>query len=355
MKSWRTECPYYHTKQERRIINNGSPIQIPSLSNLKFNPNKVYTANVNNMKELQLIKEMEQRFSNYHSFVQSNYSYQTNIYYPPQNEKAYVSDSSMMQSYYNDPYWMQTQNWSPQQSSIPFYGYKVQNPTQSKAKQTSKLSTKSPHAISGHKFHKSNTMLTPKDLNSNGVSGNSVMTPQPFLKSSKDNFTFGQAIQGVSKNVQNYGDLEYFNYDEQYMQDINKDYHLSFARKSTFDETEAYAQNSRSLFVSPEENKMKMKLIQNFNLNPFPIESEEDEEDDDIYQDNPIFSSKILPKSFNKKYDDNKRSENDLFNVFDPFSVEDESFQNEASRIQDSSSGPIFSLLSKAEPTGTQS
>lgn len=30
MKSWRTECPYYHTKQERRVINNGSPIHIPS-------------------------------------------------------------------------------------------------------------------------------------------------------------------------------------------------------------------------------------------------------------------------------------------------------------------------------------
>lgn len=354
MKNWRTECPYYHTKQERRIIHNGSPIQVPSWSNLKFNPNKVYTANVNNMKELQIIKEMEQRYNSYRSYVQSNYSYQTNSYYSPQSESMIIPESAMIPPYFADPYLMQTQQWSPQPSSVPVYQYNAQVQVQPKTKPTSKLSTKSPHAITGHKFHKSNTMSTSQDMSRSGLGG-AVMTPQPFLKTPISNFSFGQALNNSGKNAQNYKDYEYFSYDDKNQKIINQDYHLNFVRKSTFDETEAYANISQPLFISPEENKMKMKLIQNFNLNPFPIESEDDEEIDDIDQDNTIFTSKILPKSFNKKNGEYKGIDNDIFNVFGNFPVEDESFQNEELKMQGSSSGPIISLLSKAEVTGTQS
>lgn len=86
LKSKRNECPFYHSKNERRFLKDIASIEMPILTNLKYNPNKVYAANVNNLRELQIIKQNEENYQAYLRYSQG-YQLPQNSYYafPVQN------------------------------------------------------------------------------------------------------------------------------------------------------------------------------------------------------------------------------------------------------------------------------
>jgi hypothetical protein len=66
---------------------------MPVLTNLKFNPNKVYSANVNHLKELQLIKQREADLkiqSSFQGYPQMYPMAAPNYYYPYQMQQQQI-------------------------------------------------------------------------------------------------------------------------------------------------------------------------------------------------------------------------------------------------------------------------
>lgn len=304
-------------------------LEMPVITNLKFNPNKVYNANVNHLKELQMIKQREEAYKNYSYNQPYEQMYQMNqsdgYSYPMQGVQMYQNQAPMM--YYQSPnYGMQNQYYSPQPNQMQYY--MPQNPTfASSAKKTSKLSTKSPHAITGHKLSRRNTFAGPGP-NDHNFSSYCAKSPPP-------NDQMGYNLNG-EQSCSDYAKTS-----------TNNGSNGSYFRKSTFDDTEAYyPQTSPSPFSSPEEYNMQMRIVSNFKLNPFPIENEG--------EDSNAFCQNTNSEDRMAKRHQQIAEEEDMFAAFEPFSNENDSLQMEDSLKGGPSPGPIFSLISQAEADGPQ-
>jgi hypothetical protein len=332
------ECPFFHSKDERRNLNDISLLEMPVLTNLKYNPNKVYIGNVNHLRELELIKQRAQEMKN----IQSHgYQHFPNCQmfpsqYMMQSQQSYPEQNGMM---YNQPQYpvMQEQRFC----GSPPLGY-YPSPAAAKTngvKKKSKLSTKSPHAITGHKLVRKNTDFVPSRQHSNLLPGQQERVQTPEMSVNYANF--GQAVNSVSSYQRQEGGYSP-NYYQEYPQYSSGQ--TSYYRKSTFDESEYYkAQAMASPYSSPEEFNMQMRMSQSFQLRPFLVGQGPDQEDSGYFQPNLSGGSHI-----SKKLEEAKDEEE--FNYFEPFSEENNSFQNEERRSP--SSGPIFNLLSQKETEG---
>lgn len=326
---------------------------MPILTNLKYNPNKVYAANVNNLRELQIIKQNEE---NYQAYLRYSQGYQVakNSYYafPVQNPPM-CSDPAGM-AYYQPQYPMMTnQYYSPPVNCVPYYAQPMPMPCPVMKKPSTKLSTKSPHAITGHKLTRSNTVFTPKGVNRNLVGVNNAQTPPPGYQQENGTFSSQAALNNqFGRFTLDEEEPDTYNYNCEPVSS-NFDMEPSLFRKSTFDETENYRfQKSVSPFSSPEERNLQLRLISSFQLNTLAIESEEEEDDEENHKQ--LHSNTTPQPRMNKLYAQIKNEEENIFNVFEPYHGTDETFQNVAPRSGGSSSGPIFSLISsQAESPGT--
>jgi hypothetical protein len=300
---------------------------MPVLTNLKFNPNKVYSANVNHLKELQLIKQREADLkiqSSFQGYPQMYPMAAPNYYYPYQMQQIVWQEPVQMPYYPNMYSGVQSQYYSPPMSS-PFYPTPVQNFSQEIKKPTAKLSTKSPHAILGHKLTRRNT--------TSYVPGHASLLGKVETKCQEQDLqvTKNATFSPQAQNDQD--DLEFKYLDSGYF------------RKSTMDETNYFNHQSVSPISSPEEHNMWMRIMASFKLNPYPVENDEEQEIEVANADeNEHYSQAVNPQGEN---DDDDY----MFNVFNTY--EAPSFQKEGAVNSSSSSGPIFSLLLKSDAKGT--
>ena len=119
----------------------------------------------------------------------------------------------------------------------------------------------------------------------------------------------------------------------------------NYYRKSTFDDTENnMVLKSSPAISSPEEKAMQKKIVSSFNLNLFPFENIEEDQDDNEELYVPLIrkEGELATALQNEKEDEY----DDMLKVFQPF-VSNDAFQN-SSPEEEGSSGPIFSLMSRA-------
>lgn len=286
LKFSRPECPFYHSKEERRNL-----------------------------------KEMNSQILRSYNITQSS---------PIYKEKAAMQ-------YYPAPYQpMQHQYYSPPAALLQCYP-QVQSPFKSiDKKPKSKLSTKSPHAIAGHKLNRKNTDYTPGNLSREPMTNANNFVNSPGSYQPNDNFSKASNLIGT----QTYFPTEIDDYENFY----ESDHSMALTRKMTFDVTEnAHAAPLESSSQSIEEMNMQMKIVSSFKLNPFSFEG-------DSFNDSDYFSFDCgaQTKHLSKQFDEAKNE--DQFNLFEPFS--EDTFQSE--EIPLPSSGPILSLMSQADQPGIQ-
>lgn len=317
---------------------------MPVVTNLKFNPNKVYAANVNHLKELQMIKAREQEYQNQcQSYIRYDPGYTIpQPYYPYMVQSPPICPEPAPVPYYQPGYiQVPNQYYSPPQTPAPYYGQSVNQMGWAGKKPVSKLSTKSPHAITGHKLVRKNTDFTPKGATRGlgGLKDARIMTPahQP---TQTVNFTQAYNNDNSYQKEWNSAKIEstHDGYSNPY--EVNHNY----IRKSTLDETEYYFQQSVSPFSSPEERNMQMRIVNNFKLNPFPLEGEE-------YNDYPVQIANSQ-RRMSKLHEEIKNEDENSCNYFDVFSENIPTFQKDRRPGTEGNSGPIFNLLSQADASG---
>lgn len=248
-----------------------------------------------------------------------------------------IYEEKPVMQYYPPPYQpLQHQYYSPPAALLQSYA-QVQSPFKSMDKKPkSKLSTKSPHAIAGHKLNRKNTDYTPSNLNRESMTNANNFTNSPG--SYQPNYNFSNASNLVGTSTYNPAEMD--NYENFYP----SDHSMALTRKMTFDVTENM--HSTPLEPSPqsvEEMNMQMKIVSSFKLNPFSFEGD-NFNDPDYFS----FDCDVPTEHLSKKFDEAKNE--DQFNLFEPFSKD--TFQNEGIPLP--SSGPIFSLMSQADQPGTQ-
>lgn len=264
----------------------------------------------------------------------------SNIGYPHQ-----VSNQNIKYQDHGSPY-SKMVFYSPKPTPASFDDQsKISTPeSDKKVKPASKLSTKSPHAIAGHKFNKQSKLTVAKNLKK-GFSADQVQRTPPFNHSNgaTDSGTFEQICDTIIGEVHPDDDskIEAKHSSGKTVPEI-RDKDISIIRKSTFDDTEnCLINNSASSFSSPQERDLQMRIVSSFKLNPFPFDNFDDhfgdnfENADELDRQNAKFNG--------QHYSEFTQNDDELFNVFPPF------LQNDAFQIdqqEGSSSGPIFSLMS---------
>jgi len=334
-------------------------MEMPVLTNLKFNPNKVYTANVNHLKELQMIKQKEEDMKKHQNFqgYAPMYPVPQGVYYPNSMQPHMVFAEPQPISYYQNMYPNeQTQYYSPQWSSPAYYQPQIQMVNTTTKKPSSKLSTKSPHAITGHKLTRRNTTsYTPQSLQNTLIDNNQPTTPQNGCQVTK-NDNFSNISQQTQMQVPSYqGNRISWQDQVTKMSPDPSEFNNKYVRKSTYDDSESNPfQQSISSMSSPEEQNMCQRIMANFKLNPFPIENEEDQYDQEPDNDYGNYDQSRMNRLYEAMED-----EDHMFSVFEPCDSDamknsNYMFPAPSQTNQDpfQKEGPIFRIISKTEANG---
>lgn len=273
------------------------------------------------------------------SYYESYYGYPyscSNVSYPYQ----IISQNADYQVHYS-PSYDNMGYFSPQpnfNSQIEGFQDIKFNASGAKPKIKSKLSTKSPHAITGHKLGKANSFETSKSLNK-GTDSSQALKISPAGQA--NTVTNMPKSGSFNQHSAQYGRSQIKNGSESWNDtaapSVNESQN-SYFRKSTYDCTENTMINSSPL--SPY-SIQDHRYSNSFKANPFPLNKIDENYTDSLgnsYGQQPINDEQHFSDIHNDDYDQ-------IFDVFTPFT--NDTFKNYGN-MDDSSSGPIFSLISGA-------
>jgi hypothetical protein len=256
MKNVRIECPFYHSQNERRPVHDQGSTNSSLRKHASFNPNHRSDLLVKSEGNFQ--GAPCQNYNNYNGYAQQEptYSMQPNYAQYGVNQNVYQQNANQDQ-YYNYPanfhnvsypYQIMTQNVGyPSQGSpyakMPYYSPqpnggnlegsgKVFTPSsENKLKMKSKMSTKSPHAIAGHKFGVGKTSSNQSSPAKNFSPGSASKTP-PVNQHGADK-AHGTFRNLCKDDANNYNNPQTSNYDSGKTVPQFNDKEASILRKST--------------------------------------------------------------------------------------------------------------------------
>lgn len=204
IKNRRAECPFYHNKAERRGVAAPQFDELSLAKHTSYNPNHFNDLlTPNEYYKYQPFQGYEEQpvyypppacVPQYYQFPPPVYQ---NMAYPYQKCSPTVSYPQ------NNWYGEKGIFYSPQPITARLDAIKQSATSGSgvKTKPTSKLSTKSPHAITGHRFDKDKTPSNVRSFKPNYALNNNSKTP-PVSKAERDypNQTFEQVSGGLMNN-----------------------------------------------------------------------------------------------------------------------------------------------------------